>query len=242
MAWCDLNRYSNKLQLSLSSASLGSEQAYTAGRSPLGSPRAQSGAAANSTSHNHSHLKASAGEWASGGIGAQQEQLQSQLSKLQLYNSSSYASNRQDSQLQQDSAATSSSKGQQQQAARTSSDCAGGLGQPQTGLQAALNLPHPNFRYQESSSNSISTGALAGRRSNADQSRGPTDGAVPHLSAIEAAAGSGSTSSWMAAAGSGWAPADGLAGDAASGAYSPGTLSPAQHQHPRLGRAAVCLP
>lgn len=52
------------------------------------------------------------------------------------------------------------------------------------------------------------------------------------MSAIEAAAaaaGSGSTSSWLAAAGPGWAPADSSAEDAGSGAYSPGMCIPAHY-------------
>jgi hypothetical protein len=155
--------------------------------------------------------------------------MQDQLSKLHLYDSSRYAGSRQDSQPQHSTPLTAGDaatvgRRQKAEADATGIDWSRSGGQ-QAGLQA---MPTLNLRYQQpgNSANSGSSGLL-GRRSTAEQARGLTvDAAAAHHAAIEmpaqGGAGSGGSSSWLTAAGPGWAPSDPAGLEPTANPYSPG--------------------
>lgn len=161
----------------------------------------------------------------------QQDQMQDQLSELHSYDSSRYAGSRQDGQPQHSTPVSAgdpitAGRRQQAEADSTGIDWSRSGGQ-QAGLQA---MPMLNLRYQQpvSSTNSGSSGLL-GRRSTAEQARGlSVDAAATHHSAIEmppqGGTGSGGSSSWLTAAGPGWAPSDPAGLEPTANPYSPGAL------------------
>jgi hypothetical protein len=162
-----------------------------------------------------------------------QQPLQSQLSKLQLYDSSKYAPIRQDSQQQDDTApAAAASRTQQHQPDSISANWpANSLGQMQTGLQAApMNAHAPNLRYQQAAGSGSSSSVMP-LRSTADQVHGGATDAVTNshyadtaaaAAAAAATAANGSSSTWLTAAGPCWASADGSGSDAGAIPYSSG--------------------
>jgi len=169
------------------------------------------------------------------------QQLHTQLSKLQLYDSSRYVPHRQDSQLQQDAAAAVESaaaaaagRSDQHKIDSTVSRVDGSPGKLPTGLQAAAGHV-PNLRYQQPSNGSTSGNANSlPRRGTADQEACNVAhcAMMPATVAAQAGTGSSSSGSWLAAAGAGWAPND--AADGVAPSFSPcssGGLLSAMHRH-----------